>query len=527
MEYRSYRAPRKHGETFFDPSRERCLDVIVENRRSLADRLRRGTGRLTRLVVEARRDLARRAREYSGRYLTSPDFHTPGDEACPSIVLSGHQPRLFHPGVWFKNFVLSHLARETDSLAINLIVDNDLCGPPSIRVPAGSPEQPQVVSVDFDRSVGEIPFEERPILDDACWQSFGDRTLQTLNQWNLHPLLAEWWPEVVRISRQERNLGLCLARARHELEWRWGARTLELPISHLSDSASFRWFVFELLSDLPNFQRIYNQCLRNYRRAHRLRSHSHPVPELDRRENWLETPFWVWRRGQPQRRRLFTRQGRAACELSDLQGWAMTLPPIDSGNGESWVAALAEQTAAEIRIRPRALTTTLYARLVLCDGFIHGIGGGKYDQLTDMIASEWLGETPPGFLVATATAQLPLPRPDVTEEQVMATRVALRDLRFNPDRFLRQTGRLSPLCIEKIKWCEQTAGVDLAERHRALQRINEALAPLVAERRQELEQQLAQEQILARDTKLLGSREFAFCLFPPDTLRRLLLDNAG
>ena len=39
-------------------------------------------------------------------------------------------------------------------------------------------------------------------------------------------------------------------------------------------------------------------------------------------------------------------------------------------------------------LRPRALTLTLFARLCVADFFIHGIGGGKYDEVTDRIIRE-------------------------------------------------------------------------------------------------------------------------------------------
>ena len=44
---------------------------------------------------------------------------------------------------------------------------------------------------------------------------------------------------------------------------------------------------------------------------------------------------------------------------------------------------LAELSSRGIKLRTRALTTTLFARLVLSDMFLHGIGGAKYDQVTD------------------------------------------------------------------------------------------------------------------------------------------------
>ena len=49
----------------------------------------------------------------------------------------------------------------------------------------------------------------------------------------------------------------------------------------------------------------------------------------------------------------------------------------------------------------------MYMRLIVGDAFIHGIGGGKYDQLTDAIIQEFFGFTPPDVIVASATLRLP------------------------------------------------------------------------------------------------------------------------
>ena len=51
----------------------------------------------------------------------------------------------------------------------------------------------------------------------------------------------------------------------------------------------------------------------------------------------------------------------------------------------------------------------MYARLFLCDLFIHGIGGGKYDEVTDNIIRRYYGVEPPAYLVLSATLHLPLP----------------------------------------------------------------------------------------------------------------------
>ena len=63
-----------------------------------------------------------------------------------------------------------------------------------------------------------------------------------------------------------------------------------------------------------------------------------------------------------------------------------------------------------VRIRSRALVTTLWARLALGDLFIHGIGGAKYDRVTDLLIERFFGLRPPGLLVLSATLHLPIER---------------------------------------------------------------------------------------------------------------------
>ena len=66
---------------------------------------------------------------------------------------------------------------------------------------------------------------------------------------------------------------------------------------------------------------------------------------------------------------------------------------------------------AGVKIRSRALITTLWARLVLGDLFLHGIGGAKYDQVTDLLIERFFGLPAPGIMVMSATLHLPIARP--------------------------------------------------------------------------------------------------------------------
>jgi len=64
--------------------------------------------------------------------------------------VGGHQPALFHSGVWVKNFAIGELAARSQGTALNLIIDNDTFSSTGIRVPVGGRSQPAIETVRFD-----------------------------------------------------------------------------------------------------------------------------------------------------------------------------------------------------------------------------------------------------------------------------------------------------------------------------------------------------------------------------------------
>ena len=169
--FRAYRAPREHGEAFVEPAFDQAWSVLQANQRLLAKQT----------VFEANRLLARRqmiedAVRYTSVYRT-PEWLaglSVGELLERPIVMAGHQPALFHPGVWFKNFALSHVAEQTGALAINLVIDNDVASGSSIRVPTLATEIPQAsyVSVPFDDAGGGVPYEQTTIQNRDVFERF-------------------------------------------------------------------------------------------------------------------------------------------------------------------------------------------------------------------------------------------------------------------------------------------------------------------------------------------------------------------
>ncbi|HVW37233.1 MAG TPA: hypothetical protein VHB99_08000, partial [Pirellulales bacterium] len=478
---------------------------------------------LTALAAEARCELIGAARRYTSGYR-----NVPAAASCEQILLAGHQPQLFHPGVWYKNFALAKLARQHQAAAVNLVIDSDTLKEASLRVPGGTLEDPTRTVVPFDEASEEIPYEQRSIADRAAFADFGRRARETMAALVPDPLLGEFWPRVVELSRETNNLGECLSQSRHQLEGEWGLETLELPQSQVCRLGAFHWFVAHLLAQLPRFREIHNRALGEYRRRYHLRSANHPVPDRAAAGDWLEAPFWLWTADRPQRRHMFIRRSGDEFVVSGRGQIEFRLPLKPDGDASRAVAVLAELPARGICLRTRALTTTMFARLFLGDLFLHGIGGGLYDQLTDAIVERFFHFAPPPFMVLSATVLLPIERTSSAAESLREANRRAREIEYHPERFIAPSQQAQPEVAEalstKRRWVATPQTPDNArERCRAIRAANETLARALDAERRQAQQDRERSSRRLRAESVLAWREYAFCLYPKRTLQDFLL----
>jgi hypothetical protein len=513
-------APRQDGAVLAEPSLADVPSLLADNRR----RLTAASPSCPGLSFEELRGRARQA-----ALAAAQDYHRRAGEPIPagdstSLLLAGHQPELFHPGVWIKNFALYRLAREHGATPVNLVVDNDTAKTTLLRLPT-TEGQPaglfRKALVPFDRFEGEAPYEERVVHDEELFAGLPGRIASLVRDWNYAPLLPAFWEEVARQTQRTPLLGERFAAARRVFERRWGCLNLELPVSVLCQTEPFAWFACHLLTNLPRFHALYNEAVHQYRRQYGLRSRNHPVPDLATEGDWLEVPFWAWRRGQPGRGRLFARLTPSAIELrAGKDSWPAI--PADQELRPPMLAAWQDLERQGLKVRSRALTNTLYARVFLADLFVHGIGGGKYDELTDEIIRRFYGFEPPRFLVLSATLLLPLPRLPVRPESARRLAHDLRDLHCNPQRHLADSvAEAADLGRQKEAWIvrEPADRHERRERFRVLRDLTRRLEPYMVDREKALRQEIArcQQQLAAKE--VLERRDYGFCLYPEAELR--------
>jgi len=476
---RRVRAPVENGAVLADPPTDTLPGLVAANR----ERLNRPDVIVGGLPLAELRALARR------ELLANPSTATGGLRDGP-LLLAGHQPELPHPGVWVKHFALHKLARQLGGIALNLVVDNDTLKSTSLRFPVRDGRDPAAVrleSVPFDHFGGEEPYETRRVHDPELFRSFADRAAPLWKNWGFEPLLPRVWKNI--IEHPAETIGEKFAGVRRKWERDWGCHNLELPVSRLAGTEAFARFASHVLADLPRFRKAYNAGVQAYRSAHDIESRSHPVPDLAPGE----APFWG--------------------------------PPGPDGRRDRLMIPTRVPPG---KLRPRALTLTLFARVCLGDLFIHGIGGGKYDEVTDAIIRDYFGVEPPAYQVLSATLRLPLPTFPTKPGDVLALARRDRDLYWNPQRHVPGPESERPEVRELFQRHDVLAAVEPPDspgrkrRFRELREVGDQLRTLLMPRMAESRNWLDRARQEASANAVLMRRDFAWVLYPEQVLKPFL-----
>jgi len=532
-----YQVPRGDQQFLFEPSVAASPAAVAQNRdRYNADRTEVWGRPLAIWREAARRECLNRAVCYTSQ-LDGSDC-SPRDASRP-LIATGHQPELFHPGVWAKNILVDDLARRCDGYSLNLIVDSDIVKGRSITVPTRKRGALQRQRVVVDEWPLGMPWQEVRVRDAELFRTFANRVTQWLPALEGRPVIELAWQAVVETTERTDDLVAGLTVGRRVIEADLGICNLEVPVSHVAQTASFREFAAGLLLDATDLADCYNASLARYRQTYQLKSSSHPMPDLERDGDWQEVPLWGWETGDWRRHPLYCRRDGNQLTLSDREdlSWTAEVDPADPLKSLS--STLAEWMAAGGRIRPRALMTTLFMRLFVSDWFVHGIGGAKYDEITDEIVRCYFQVEPPRFQVATGTRWLPLEQgPETTNQSVASLEQSLRYGEENPETLLEESERNSAevraLLAEKQRLIDEweqrpRTGLTRSERkarrpenrkrHRRLAKIRKELRQFAEAKLNSLREQLRNAQDASSRMAVASNREYAFLCYPTSTLR--------
>jgi hypothetical protein len=429
------------------------------------------------------------------------------DDDAP-ILMSGHQASWWHAGILAKWFALEGcrlMPGWTTARLAWVVVDQDDNDPALLEYPASGPVR-GVWKLSHASAVQDVPTGAREALRsiapapsdgvtasvqrglDAIARAMrpaGDAPLG-LSPPLLRPPPLHAASLAMQVQRAQVELIAPLADAEHT--------PLSFPATRIATTTFFAEFLGAIARDPRG-------CVEAYNAAAGLFPHAGIRPLAIRttdRASRIELPLWHVARGVPRR--------------------AVFADELESTDPRT--------------LAPRALAMTAILRLVGCDLFVHGLGGGAYDTVTDAWLRAWLPRCGPTFATlqpaptsvvsATRYVAMPTAMPIVSPEEI--ARAHWRAHRAGHD-----PGLIEPGSLRAGRQRELVAAIRQAPRRsRERQALFHELHDLLREARATHEEELRalRDAAAAADASralagIIFDRTWAFALHDSQTLTQL------
>ena len=496
MSHAGYAIPKNDGETLIYPPLSEYARLAAENS-AFPKAVKIGGGNLGDLKREARSETLRIAEGYT----RSLGLETAAGYASPApIIASGHQPSMFHPGVAIKTMALSQAAAQSGATPLFITVDHDDIDASAVSLPIIRDGRLVKTSHTLFPSARGRVLEKAGVEGWEVTRTRLNEALQLMDSPRLAGPRNAMEEFLGRLDARPPDSVESYAQLAILLRRAWerpvNGGYLEIPVSSICQTRAFLHFAASIMEDIEKFAGVYNAELERYRKEHGLRYPANPFPNLGKPGDSWEAPFWTLA-GDKRERLYVTPAGRVVTE---------------DGSVDVSIGAV---TGGALPIRPRAITLSLYMRLLVCDLFIHGVGGAKYDHVTDGIIKEYYGLTPPQYAVVSATfhADIPLENPSGRIEGI---KTRLRDIGQRPEHEPELAS--SPLKREKDTLVEAMAkpNADKKTLGIRIKGLNRQMAGQLAPLAETLNAELSTLGEIAREWEVKSFRDYPFFIHRPE-----------
>ncbi len=543
MKIESFTIPKNNREIFIKPAYDDIPGLIELNKERFKSYSFDINGiPFSRFREQVRSETLKKAGEYTEKIKSlCSKLNVAGTENLPSIddayksgkdiIETGHSPILAHPGVMIKHGLVNSIAKKVDGVGINMVVDNDACHDDYLNIPNINGPDSSVERIEFISGLYNLAFEEIRYTDSAQLTAFKESVLKVLHSPDMKKTFEDFINPVIRLSGETLGFTDLFTCARHAFLLRFGIGNLEVPVSLISETEPFLNFFLHITANARSVVNIYNAKLGEYRRLKKISSRANPLPDLMEKGYVVELPFWVWCEGEP-RKSLYASVAdnsriSVICEDKIIEHFDFGENSSSSEN----LNRLGDLISKGIKIRPKAIVNTMYSRMFLSDLFVHGIGGAKYDLITNEIIREFFGVEPPAYVTVSATLHLPYKPFNVSNDDVIALKHVIKDMGYNPDKYasgeVMESAGMKSMVSEKKDLIAKEAH-ESEEKHRAFDRLKELnsimkekIMSLIMEKEKELED--LEKRI--RYNSIVTNREYPFCIYPESILGELFKLN--
>lgn len=401
-----------------------------------------------RLRADARRSLLKTARRYTSQFEALPvsriiENLLDGDPDQQQILMTGHQPVVFHSGLAFKYRVAEQMAAEAGAIGIAVVIDTDegdagRFGYPAIDERIGdsheiphlmagtgrlsSPDEPGLFGNQWLSDAAEIARVNQVVGE--CLNTVG--CVESKPQFDTAMAGYRRLAEFGRVRMGDANIAVRRAAG-------IGRRFLEIPLSLLCREPAVTALMSDVIHRGREYAEIHNSVLERFRASEGIRNAANPFPNLTIEGNLVELPFWLvdWTAAG----RRFPLQALITETQTELLTAGRSLGLIERSAS---VETLLKELGGQQQLIPRGAMITAIMRSLFADVFVHGTGGGKYDRFTDQLLTAWWGVEPTAITVASTSRRL-FAESRAAVKRLTSIEQQLRDLMYNPQRSLGQS----------------------------------------------------------------------------------------
>ncbi|MFQ5432638.1 MAG: hypothetical protein ACE5EN_09045, partial [Nitrospinota bacterium] len=206
--------------------------------------------------------MRKKSLELAAEYMDSLSLQVPEIQKDAPLVIAGHQPLFFHPGIIYKYGLIARAASQ-GTTPIFISVDNGPCDGFPVRLPAYRQEDGKYSRVvHMTMPSAHAAFYSDAVGEPGSLKEFCRSALREISSLPGNPFphgleflkreLGQPLPEKVRDA-------MVILRGRYEPKW--AAAVLELPLSILCDTPEFYEFAFDMISKADGLRRLFNATL--------------------------------------------------------------------------------------------------------------------------------------------------------------------------------------------------------------------------------------------------------------------------
>ena len=462
----------------------------------------------------ARSQLLHIARIYTSQLL--PGFYS--QQKTKNVIVTGHQPIWHHPGILAKNIMAHKVARQMKGSCIHLVVDHDI-GDSDMILPFSNHDQMlDFIKIPVEKNQRKIPFELRSKPDLKIINNLISSVAKNCPENFCCKLWSQHFKKHPQIILSLENAADIITSLQAVLNNALGIEMLYLPTSLMSQSNSFLKFAASIIKNYEKFTCVYNDAISKNT------THSNfKILNIDSSE---KTPLPLW---------LVMACGSRSCLYAKKTG-SSTIT-ISTISREITSIDLTEDITQQLKnilskhqlsLRPKAITMMLFVRLFLSDFFIHGIGGGSYEKITNFILDNYYNLKKTDVGIATATAALPLLKQTPQQYDIKILNQNIRKIYHSPEKYIDKT-LLEDDSVKKAietkkrmiyQACDLTKSIQQKQdAWKNINKINSRLIKYAQPSIKKFEEQIQLAKQFQHTTEVLNYRQFFFGLFSESFLK--------